>query len=652
MPNKRQLASWWWLLPLLWLTMALTLPRLDMDGLWYDEVWSVINAGGAHYGAMSPSEIWEHLATNDPDQGIAYPLLLSAWGSVVGWSELATRLLSLFAGLLTIAGTYRLGREWLSPGVGLIAAALLSVNTFYINYLHELRVFSIVTLAAVLVLWCYGRLMFSPSGKPPQWMILANIRVSVGWVIGGLGLLYTHYFAATLLLALGIMHMGLGIWALISQKNRGFIGRRWWQIVLLALVVALLFVPWLPVLMQSIARTATRSDVHERSLTTLDLLDSIGRYFLNWDMPGVGVVLLGVLGVGAVAVFWSKHRDVSPQTVLRAQWMVALTVVLLAGVLAANAFLQIIEPNRARYILVLWVPLALSSAILVHRLSAVLYQRFTGRRNIMLILGIGMITVWFANGLRVYWDADFLRALDGGDTVRWRTMTTILQAEGQPQDVFVFYAGTPKAAYDNQFSFEHSTHDVVMPHFQSAIFLDEMHLDWALTHIEQAHRVWYGVDKRQPITDAYTIFDSLLTKLIRCDQVVNDTQLILTLYGRYAAFCPQDDTIIEFAAGISLRAYQIISTDNKLIVPTSWTLQPHVPSNVYSVSVQLLDTAGNLIAQKDDGLSHSHFTTLISELEMTNVPTGDYRLRLVVYAWQTGVVVGEFVLSDEISHSQ
>lgn len=704
MMNRAKFARWWWMLPLLLLTTALVIPRLDVDGLWYDEVWSVINAGGAHYGAMSPGEIWQHLAANDPDQGIAYPLMLSAWGSVVGWSELATRLFSLFAGLLTIAGVYRLGRDWLNPAAGLTAAALLSVNAFYIHYLHELRVFSVVTLSAVLVLWSYGRIMFDLPPRPPLYTIerggmpgrellrfynLGWIFAHIGLVVGGLGLLYTHYFAATLLLALGAVHVGIGVFVFVfpfflemrhvssahrimhsGRANPVFGMKHWWRIVLLGLVVGLLFVPWLPVLMRSFARTATRSDVHERALSTPELLNTIGCYFFNLDMPGLGAALVVLLVAGIMVVIWGKNLNLASRPLLSpwrrgvvaGRFLIVITTLLLVIIGVANAILQIIEPNRARYVLVLWSPLALSAGIWGCWLLAVGFKPSAMQRWGV----IGLWVLWFGNGLRVYNDTDFLQALDGGDTVRWRTMTNIVQREGLNEDVFAFYGGDAKAAYDNQISFEHSTYDITIPKFQTAILLDEAHRNWAETQLAQARRVWYGVDKRQPITDAYTVFEPLLADFEMCGEIVHDARLVLTLYARYAAFCPGDAAIVTFDAGISLINYQLVNcasdilphscqdTDqpNSLIVPMGWRLLPDVPPDVYSVSVQLLDKAGKLLAQQDNGLDSGDFVTMLAELDISQVPPGDYDVRIVVYEWQTGVVAGEIVLSDRFSHSQ
>jgi hypothetical protein len=104
--------------------------------------------------------------------------------------------------------------------------------------------------------------------------------------------------------------------------------------------------------------------------------------------------------------------------------------------------------------------------------------------------------------------------------------------------------------------------------------------------------------------------------------------------------------------GIGLVAYQFVPIQNTLLVPTSWIIQAQVPPDIYSVSVQLLDDIGHLVAQKDDGLSHSHFTMLISELDLSEVPFGDFQVRIVVYEWQTGMVAGDIILADKVSYSQ
>src|SRR5687768_11896122 len=110
------------MIAILLLTVFLGMQRLDGEGLWYDEIWSVMVAGGAKYGPVSPQQILANVVFVDPTQGMGYPLLLGAWGAAAGWTEFSIRVLSLFGAVLAVALTYRLGSEVDSRLTGLLAA--------------------------------------------------------------------------------------------------------------------------------------------------------------------------------------------------------------------------------------------------------------------------------------------------------------------------------------------------------------------------------------------------------------------------------------------------------------------------------------------------------------------------------------------------
>ena len=92
-----------------------------------------------------------------PDQAQGWPLLLSVWGRLAGWGEIAARALPLFGGLLALAWVYRAGNDLFSAQVGIFAALLLSASMFpQTNMLHA-RVFPILMLFTVWSLWAYWR---------------------------------------------------------------------------------------------------------------------------------------------------------------------------------------------------------------------------------------------------------------------------------------------------------------------------------------------------------------------------------------------------------------------------------------------------------------------------------------------------------------
>ena len=107
---KRYWLGWFVLLALL--VMGLGARKLGADGLWFDEWWSLYVSGAdVFHVSRSVGDILLRVADQDIRQGLLYPLALAGWGSVVGWSLFATRALSLFAGLISLAGVYRLARR-------------------------------------------------------------------------------------------------------------------------------------------------------------------------------------------------------------------------------------------------------------------------------------------------------------------------------------------------------------------------------------------------------------------------------------------------------------------------------------------------------------------------------------------------------------
>ncbi|MFN8450772.1 MAG: hypothetical protein U0521_19860 [Anaerolineae bacterium] len=138
--------------------------NLNADGIWYDEWWSLYTAGSAAFSPpLSPTQIWDRLAADDPSQTPGYPLLLSAWGNLAGWTEFAGRALSLFGGLLAVAMTYRfaraLTRDWLAA---LAAAALLGASSMLLYFTHELRGYTLYLACSVALFYAYWRIAVRP----------------------------------------------------------------------------------------------------------------------------------------------------------------------------------------------------------------------------------------------------------------------------------------------------------------------------------------------------------------------------------------------------------------------------------------------------------------------------------------------------------
>ncbi len=193
------------LFPLL-LAAGLVIPALGDIALHDDEPASLIAAGALRSGPWSPEEVLSAVALRSPEQALGWPLLLSVWGRLAGWSEVAVRALPCFSGLLALAWVYRAGNDLFSPQAGLLAALLLSASLFPQTYMLHARAFSLVMLFTAWSLWAYWRNALCP--RPPE------LRAQACLLIGMTGLLYSQYFGALLLPVLGLFHL------LFVPKNR------------------------------------------------------------------------------------------------------------------------------------------------------------------------------------------------------------------------------------------------------------------------------------------------------------------------------------------------------------------------------------------------------------------------------------------------
>ena len=261
-----------------------------------------------------------------------YFLLLNLWGRAVSWEPAALRVLSLLVGALGVCMTYRLGRDLFGKRMGLASAALLGTSSMVVYYMHELRMYAAVPFLTALMLWAYFRVVNSSEKQ--------GVGVWLALLAGAAGLLYTHYFAGIAVIALGGYHL------LFAPKTR-----RWWQVTGLLIVAGLLFLPWgIAVLTAGGGGTTGES---ENALRVLDAIYRIGMNFANGNF----------LAFALVCVFALMARSSNARRVI------ILTLLLLLLYIVANVALQVLHGGRLRYVLALWTPLALVSAIGLRQLS-------------------------------------------------------------------------------------------------------------------------------------------------------------------------------------------------------------------------------------------------------------------------------------------
>ena len=208
---------------------------LDASSLWSDEgnTWALIQRSFAEISRDAAADI------HPP----GYYWLLKLWSQGFGFSAAAIRSLSALLGVLVVLQVYFIGRTLarsraLSPAGALLAALIVTFNPFQIFYSQEARMYMLLTLEAALLGWATIRLLrrqVRPEETIGTWPQLL-------FVLAGVAGLWTHYSFPIILLAADLALL----WTFLVQGADKPIQRRLFlRIVLLNLLVAVAFLPWL-----------------------------------------------------------------------------------------------------------------------------------------------------------------------------------------------------------------------------------------------------------------------------------------------------------------------------------------------------------------------------------------------------------------------
>ena len=595
--NRTICPFWLWaLLPLL-LVALLTIPHLGDIAFNGDEVSSLVDGAGAFLsGPQSLAEVPKHIS---PEQAMGWPLLLFVWVRIAGWSELATRVLPLCAGLLAHAVVYRAGRDFFSPKAGLIAVLLLAALMFpQTNMLHA-RPFPMAMLFGALCFWSYWQIALRPQR--------AGLRPQAGLLLGAAGLLYSHYFGALLLPALGLYHL------LFVPKNR-----RWWQPVLLVGLAVLVAALQLPGFLSGLNKAVANEALRQIAISAAEIPDRFLYYLSNLLVtlsPSVAAASLVLLLLALVLATLLRLRSGKPAD---AGWLlvfVAATSFLL--MIAVNEAVRVMQSNRIRYLMPLWPLSALLAAAALRPLVNRQRRLLTGLLVLWLSLG-----VYVSLGSDFRYEVDFLQRSDFHHVYR-------LMRERLPEADFLIldYAAErldPGRLY---------TRSLGLPY--KIIYRDREN---PLSSVGSAH---------VPYSYAWMLFRSQDSGFIAeqaaglgrvyCEGVLEAWGYTLERYALSPAHCPDSPARLEYDSGIALTGPDIRLEDRTLTLFAGLRSADEGLLARYSLAVHVIDVlTGERVAQGDVGAGPGAFVPLRSEIDIGMLPAGDYEVHFALYDWQTG----------------
>jgi uncharacterized membrane protein len=201
---------------------ALRLHGIGRQSLWFDEA-ATVHIVGLPFGQMM-----ERIKSDERTPPLHYAILY-AWTRVFGNSEVSVRLPSAIAGTATVAMLYLLVRELFGVTEAALAALMLALSRYQINYSQEARAYSLLLLMSLWSCYLFARLM-----RRPTW------RAEVAYLIVTALLLYTHLYGVFTILA---QHVAYFIEYRTAPRTDRIPPRQW---LLLNAAVLTLFVPWIP----------------------------------------------------------------------------------------------------------------------------------------------------------------------------------------------------------------------------------------------------------------------------------------------------------------------------------------------------------------------------------------------------------------------
>ncbi len=587
------------LLPLL-LTAVLVIPALGDIALNGDETFSFMAAGVFRPGPHAFTDVWNYTTRVSPDQALGWPLLLSVWGRLAGWSEVAARALPLFGGLLALAWVYRAGNDLFTAQTGFFAALLLSASMFpQTNMLHA-RSFPMVMLFTTWSLWAYWRNALQPRspGRRAQASLLAGVT----------GLLYWQYFGALLLPVLGLFHL------LFAPKNR-----RWWRTVLVLGLAAVASLPQLPSILNGIALSGARSQVHNVALAAPQLLTQFLRYLANGIVspaPWVGELLVILLPLALLFGTLWQLRNRRPAG---AGWLLTfVSVSLLLLIIAANEALRIVSERRMRYLIALWPLLALLTGVGLRQLAG-------AHRRLVAVL----LTVWLVLGVSLALTSDLRYELGYFSQSSIHRLMPVMSEQISPSDFLI--QDYHVAALDTR-----------------RYYARLLGVDWATMgrFLEDPFESIRPVHAAYPyawllyLTKDRVGFADLPQALGRvfCERALEEWGLTLERYALHSVEnCPDRPARLEFERDIQLTAPEITLGDGRLRLDAHFRSVDETLLARYSLAVHVIDPrSGQRIAQGDVGVGPGAIVPLRSEIDVRALPPGEYELHVGLYDWQTG----------------
>ncbi|MCY3833708.1 MAG: glycosyltransferase family 39 protein [Chloroflexi bacterium] len=601
---------------ILLLSAALRFHRLGAQSLWYDE-------GVAHAHALRA--LPELIPLLQPNVHVpVYFTVLGWWQDLTGSSEFALRSLSALCSIVGVAYAFALGRRLFHPLAGLAAASLVALNSFSIYYAQETRMYAMLTAIAGASMWLFLACLPGQNhgdGGRPGWRNIVGLGL-----VNALGV-YTHVAFALVILtqaalvSLRILSSLLGAplaWRWTTLSRQPVI-----RLPLAFVLTLLLFLPWLSVSVLQLGARSHRLQYMpvDQMLREIFSLFAFGATFeLNAGalslVPAI-LLLFGLLPSPSRRRAW-RH------TLLPIAW-VAISISAYLAVGLGDHFFRLLLPAQLAFALWLGRGVWALWNLRLPALSAL-------ARFFAAVALIAYLLTLYGGLDKLYHHPDFQRDdmrglarriesdLRAGDGI-------IVSAAGLQELLRYYYRGeAPVYPLPTGGADDDATRARV--------------LDIIAAH-NRLHVIFYGAEQQDPKQIVETTLNRSAFEID--DRWVDDLRYVFYASDQNLG----EPTVLsrDFGGEIRLRSVALNTTElaagDVLRAQLVWTaLAP--PRKRYKVFLQLLDSEGVLVAQRDSEPAGGSARATTWEpgapivdnhglLMPADLPPGDYRLIAGLY---------------------
>jgi len=187
---------------------------LSCQSLWYDEIYT---------GGQNTLPFFEmiRIVLVSPFPPL-YHIIMNIWLKIFSFSEFSLRFPSLLFSTLSIIYIFKLTKELFNEKAGLIAALLLSISPYSINYAQEAKMYSLLWFFGVLSFYFFYRFIRDDKTHKLIWYIAAAAIC-----------IYTMYIGFIFIIVQNIIFFSF------YYKDKS---RKW---LLGQLAIIILYLPWL-----------------------------------------------------------------------------------------------------------------------------------------------------------------------------------------------------------------------------------------------------------------------------------------------------------------------------------------------------------------------------------------------------------------------